>query len=102
MAALSHTHESATLLAFPGGEGLNVPAKQISAVREEVENSPLAALHRIETADGAPGMALLAERGVAVTSMGRTPADDPLFFHAASAAGALAAAHIRPGAPPAP
>ena len=30
---------------------------------------------------------LLAERGVAVTSMGRTPAEDPLFFLAAAAAG---------------
>ncbi len=30
---------------------------------------------------------LLAEAGVAVTTMGRSPAEDPLFFHAAAAAG---------------
>ncbi len=30
---------------------------------------------------------LLASRGIAVTTMGRSPADDPAFFHAAAAAG---------------
>lgn len=34
---------------------------------------------------------LLAARGVAVTSMGRTPAEDPLFFLAAAAAGLVEA-----------
>jgi hypothetical protein len=34
------------------------------------------------------------ERGVAVTSMGRLPTADPIYFHAAAAAGALAAARI--------
>lgn len=43
----------------------------------------------VRIADGAPGLALLRERGVKVTSMGRTPEQDPLFFHAASAAGAV-------------
>lgn len=88
--------QSPALLAFPDGAGMDVPAPRLAALRQSVENSPLARLHRIETADGAPGMALLVERGVRVTSMGRTPDDDPVFFHAASAAGALAARHIRP------
>jgi hypothetical protein len=35
--------------------------------------------------------ALLAARNLHVTTMGRTPAEDPLFFTAAAAAGALAA-----------
>ncbi len=34
-----------------------------------------------------PALDLLAEAGVYVTSMGRSPAEDPLFFHAAAAAG---------------
>lgn len=87
--------QSPALIAFPAGAGMNVPAKKLSALREAVENSPIAALHRIEEADGAPGITLLAERGIRVTSMGRAPETDPAFFHAAAAAGALAAAHIR-------
>jgi Protein of unknown function (DUF3866) len=42
-------------------------------------------------ADGAPALDLLRERGVAVESMGRGPDDDPAFFLAAGAAGAVAA-----------
>ena len=34
-----------------------------------------------------PALDLLADRGVAVTTMGRTPAQDPAFFEAAAAAG---------------
>ncbi len=41
--------------------------------------------------------ALLDARGLHVRSMGRGPADDPLFFAAAAAAGALAAQAPRPG-----
>ena len=41
--------------------------------------------------DGAPALEELERRGVAVTSMGRTPADDPAFFLAAGAAGVAAA-----------
>jgi hypothetical protein len=41
-------------------------------------------------ADGASGIALLESLEVRLTSMGRKIADDPIFFHAAAAAGALA------------
>ncbi len=44
-----------------------------------------------EPFDGAPGLSLLAAKKIQVTSMGRTAAQDPLFFHAASATGTLAA-----------
>lgn len=87
--------QSPALLAFPTNAGPSVGSKKLAALREDVVNSPLAALHTIVDADGAPGLALLGERGVAVTSMGRTPDDDPVFFHAAACAGALAATHIR-------
>lgn len=40
-------------------------------------------------ADPAPGLTLLAERGVQVTSMGRTVEQDPLFFQVASASGCI-------------
>ena len=94
--ALGLLAQSPALVAFPAGDGIaSVPARTLAALRASVENSPLGALHRIEDADGAPGLALLAERGVSVTSMGRAPDDDPVFFHAAAAAGALAARHLR-------
>jgi len=46
-------------------------------------------------ADGLPALDLLRERSVAVESMGRGPEDDPAFFLAAGAAGAVAAG-LRP------
>jgi hypothetical protein len=42
-------------------------------------------------ADGAPALELLRGRGVDLRSMGRGPGDDPAFFLAAGAAGAVAA-----------
>ena len=57
-------------------------------------NSAIATRHTVEIADGGPGLALLAKRGVTVTSMGRRTMEDPIFFHAAAAAGTAAAARI--------
>jgi hypothetical protein len=45
--------------------------------------------------------ALLAAVGLHVTTMGRAPAEDPLFFRAAAAAGHLAGTLVAPGAEPA-
>lgn len=86
--------QSPALVAFPA-ENEVLPAALLAPLREAVENSPVARTHTIMEADGAPGLALLASRGVRVTSMGRAPDQDPVFFHAAAAAGALAASHIR-------
>jgi hypothetical protein len=44
--------------------------------------------------DGAPGLRLLAEHEIAAASMGRTPEQDPLFFHVASATGRLTASFL--------
>ncbi len=88
---LAHAPAIVAWPALPVG----VSAKSHGDLQETVENSPIAALHTLETADGTPGLALLSERGVAVTSMGRSPTEDPLFFHAAAAAGAIAAQKIR-------
>ncbi|MFN2545046.1 MAG: DUF3866 family protein [Actinomycetota bacterium] len=46
--------------------------------------------HEIVTEDGHPALELLASRGISIESMGRTAADDPAFFLAAGAAGAVA------------
>lgn len=42
-------------------------------------------------AESEPGLQLLAEKGIKVTSMGRTAEQDPLFFHVSVAAGHAAA-----------
>jgi Protein of unknown function (DUF3866) len=46
--------------------------------------------HQLVEADGRPALATLADRGVEIESMGRTPTHDPAFFLAAGAAGVLA------------
>ncbi len=47
--------------------------------------------HRLALEDGWPALEELGRLGIRVTSMGRTPADDPVFFLAAGAAGIYAA-----------
>lgn len=96
---LSHHSVTALGLLCQSPALVAVPTIADSDLRAALENSPIAGRHTREEADGAPGMALLSERGVAVTSMGRSPAADPLFFHAAAAAGAVAASRIRPRQP---
>lgn len=57
-----------------------------------VAGAPIeAGRHRIETVTTPDVAGLLAARDIEVRSMGRGPADDPLFFSAAGAAGVLAA-----------
>jgi hypothetical protein len=46
--------------------------------------------HQLVEATGRPALDLLAERGIAVSSMGRGVDEDPEFFLAAGAAGVLA------------
>ncbi|AGL01989.1 DUF3866 family protein [Desulfoscipio gibsoniae] len=53
--------------------------------------------HRLAWANGRPALEELDRRGIRVTSMGRTPADDPAFFLAAGAAGIYAAGLIHSG-----
>lgn len=48
--------------------------------------------HEVRVVDPPPMAALLDGAGINVTTMGRGPADDPLFFAAAGAAGVVAAA----------
>jgi hypothetical protein len=50
--------------------------------------------HELVWADGSPGLDLLAERGVEVSSMGRSIEETPELFLASAAAGAVAAAAL--------
>ena len=51
--------------------------------------------HRWTLVDPGDPAALLTRAGLQVTTMGRGPGDDPLYFSAAAAAGVLAARHVR-------
>lgn len=68
---------------------------RLLSVQEQINHSPISYLHRVRIADGRPGMVELQEKDVRVTSMGRSFDDDPEFFLAASAAGAVAAEMLR-------
>jgi hypothetical protein len=69
-----------------------------NAVWDALRARALEDRHQLVEVDGRPALEELERRGVEVTSMGRSPADDPAFFLAAGAAGVLAgrmAAHAR-------
>lgn len=53
--------------------------------------------HHVQVVEPPDVAALLATAGLTVTTMGRGPAEDPLFFAAAGAAGVLAASRLRHG-----
>jgi hypothetical protein len=71
-----------------------VPVIQDEARRSEVWDALISeglhVRHQMVEANGRPALDLLADRGVDVTSMGRSVDDDPEFFLAAGAAGVLA------------
>jgi hypothetical protein len=50
--------------------------------------------HDVRVVQGPDVASLLAELGLRVTTMGRGPEEDPLFFRATASAGALAAEHL--------
>jgi hypothetical protein len=79
-----------------------VPAVDDDAVRDalwdSLRDAGLEERHQLVEANGFPALELLATHGFEVESMGRSYADDPVFFLAAGAGGVLAgrmAAHDR-------
>ena len=77
-------------------------ATVLEAVRSEVHVAhppsvaPLGERHVWHEVDLPDPAAMLEARGLHVTTMGRPPAEDPLFFAAAAAAGQLAAGFLAP------
>jgi hypothetical protein len=61
-----------------------------SAVWDALRTARLEERHQLVEAAGETALAVLAEAGVAVESMGRGPGDDPAFFLAGGAAGIVA------------
>lgn len=90
------SHHSLTILGRVCSREVDVavPALPNESERAAVWNAlradRLEERHRLVEADGRPALELLASEGVAVDSMGRSPADDPAFFLSAGAAGVLA------------
>ncbi len=73
---------------------VSVPAmaeERLALVHRQLDDAGVTARHDVLVVNGEGGLRVLEERGVEARSMGRTPADDPEFFLAAGAAGALAA-----------
>jgi hypothetical protein len=87
--ALKVAAREPSLLVLP-----ELPGEAHTDLRRQLEAAGLTQRHEITTADGAPGLELLASRGVAVSSMGRSVDEVPELFLAASAAGRVAADHL--------
>ncbi len=86
LTALGSVALQEALLALP-----QVEAEQMSVINRQLEQSGIFARHQAVIRDGRPALRYLEEKGITVKSMGRSPADDPVFFMAAGAAGAAAA-----------
>jgi len=72
---------------------VSVPAMdsaKLEVVHRQLDDDGITEKHEVLVAKGEVGLEVLAERGVEVRSMGRTPAEDPEFFLAAGAGGAIA------------
>lgn len=73
---------------------VTVPAmepEKLEIVHRQLDDAGITERHEVLVAKGEVGLEALAERGVAVTTMGRGVEEDPEFFLAAGAAGAVAA-----------
>ena len=95
------SHHTATALRVATRERVlvalpNLPADQQAVLHDELDAAGISDRHDIVEVDAPDALALLDRYGLRVESMGRAAADDPALFQAASAAGALAAAHVRP------
>jgi Protein of unknown function (DUF3866) len=75
-----------------------LPEEDGERVHLQLVAAGIEARHEVAWADGRPGVALLGDLGVTVSSMGRTVEEIPELFLAAAAAGAIAATGL--SAPP--
>lgn len=65
--------------------------EKAAVLRWQLEEHGLLSRHLVVEEDGTPGLELLAESGLRVTTMGRGPEDEREFFLASTAAGQVAA-----------
>jgi len=95
LVTLGRVTRTESLVAIPEME-----AEKLTYVQRQLEEEGILARHQVLVAKGELGLDLLSQRGIEVTTMGRTVAQDREFFLAAAAAGAIAAARL--AADPAP
>jgi hypothetical protein len=69
--------------------------EKVEVVRRQLEDEGITERHEVLLARGEAGLEALAERGVEVKTMGRTAEQDPEYFLAAGAAGAIAAEALK-------
>ncbi|NLN79768.1 MAG: DUF3866 family protein [Armatimonadetes bacterium] len=67
---------------------------KLNMIQEQIAHSPIAYRHSVRVLDGSSGIMELQDKGVRMSSMGRSYEQDPEFFLSAAAAGALAAERI--------
>ena len=89
------SHHSLTILDEVCQADVNVAVPVLdeperTVVWDALRASKLEERHQLVEADGRPALAELDRRGVTVTSMGRGPGGDPVFFLSAGAAGVMA------------
>ena len=90
------SHHSLTVLgrATAGRAVVPIPAGHLAApIRDELATAGVTERHQVVVVDVPDVAGILAAAGVDVTTMGRTPVDDPAFFTVAGAAGVGAAAY---------
>lgn len=68
---------------------------KLLAIQEQIAHSAISYRHTTRILDGQPGIIELQEKGIKMSSMGRSFKEDEEFFLSASAAGALAAEMLR-------
>jgi hypothetical protein len=64
---------------------------KLNIIQEQLAHSAISYRHKVRVLDGTPGIIELQEKGIRMSSMGRSFEQDPEFFLSAAAAGALAA-----------
>ncbi len=89
------SHHSLTILRDVCRTDVNVAVPALdeperTIVWDALRAAKLDERHQLVEADGRPALAELEHRGVTITSMGRSPAEDPAFFLSAGAAGVMA------------
>jgi hypothetical protein len=93
------SHHSATALRLACRERVIVAVPRLDAPYDARLRADLAAAgidrrHDLVDVDAPDVLALFAEQGLRITSMGRPAEDDPVLFQAAAAAGIVAARHL--------
>jgi hypothetical protein len=90
------SHHTATALRLACRERVRVPLPLVGGpeearLRQDLSDAGIAARHDVVEVEVPDIVALFAERGLEVISMGRRAEEDPVLFQAAAAAGVLAA-----------